>query len=347
MTLSVRTYMISIMKDRRNSFFDCFMKSVLLVLSWGYGIAVRIVDLAYKTGIRREYKVSIPVVSVGNLTLGGTGKTPFAIFLADYFISIKKNPAVLTRGYGRDESVMLKNEMPLVPVYVGRDRVLNAQRAVSEGKDVVILDDGFSHRRIERDLNILMIDGVNFFGNKSVFPRGVLREPVSALERADLFVLTKVDSASESRIKEIRSFLGEKAQGKAIVETRHKPSFLTDVTGAAYALECFKGKRIFVLSGIGDPDYFAFLLSASGAEIVERYDFMDHYAYRQKDIDRIYRDSVLKKIDGVIITAKDYVKIKKLDLSQVEEKIFILNIKIDIIGGKESLIAGLNSVITG
>jgi len=335
------------MKDKRGRFYDVVIKGVLRLLSWGYLAAVSVIDEAYKKGVKRKYKADVPVVSVGNITLGGTGKTPFVVLLADYFISIGKKPAILIRGYGRDESGMLKNELPLVPVFVGGDRVKTARLAVQEGRDVIILDDGFQHRRIERDLNILMIDGVNFFGNKSIFPRGVLREPVSALERADLFVLTKVDSASENRIKEIRGFLGEKAPGKAIVETRHKPSFLTDVTGAAYALECFKGKRIFVLSGIGDPDYFAFLMKSEGAEIVERYDFMDHYAYRQKDVDRIYRDSVLKKINGIIITAKDYIKIKELDISQVEEKIFVLNVKIDITKEKESLIAGLNSVITG
>jgi len=340
-------YILTLMKDERARARDIPAKAVLRLVSWGYLAAVRVIDWAYKNGIKRKYKVSVPVVSIGNLTLGGTGKTPFAIFLADYFLSAGKKPAVLTRGYGGDESVLLKNEMPLVPVYLGKDRVASANRAVTDGRDLLILDDGFSHRRIERDLNILMIDGVNFFGNSLVFPRGVLREPTSAIERADMFVLTKVDSASRARIEEIHAFLAKRAPGKTVVDARHKPSFLTDVTGAAYALSFLNGKRISVVSGIGDPDYFAFLLKEEGARIISRHDYMDHHKYKQRDIDAIYLASVSKKTENIIMTAKDYVKIKKLDLSRMEEKIFILNITIDIVSPKEILVDRLNSVITG
>ncbi|MBL7072327.1 MAG: tetraacyldisaccharide 4'-kinase [Candidatus Omnitrophica bacterium] len=342
-----KKYILMLMKDEHGGVCGAIVKGVLRIVSWGYLAVVKIIDKAYKNGIKRKYKARVPVVSVGNLTLGGTGKTPFAVFLADFFLSRGKKPAVLTRGYGRDESVMLKNEMPLVSVYVGGDRVLSARRAVEDGRDLLILDDGFSHRRIERDLNILMIDGVNFFGNRAVFPRGVLREPVSAIERADMFVLTKVDSASRARIEEIRSFLEKNALGKPVVRARHKPSCLTDVTGAAYSLSSLKGKRISVVSGIGDPDYFAFLLREEGAKIVSRHDYIDHHEYTQRDVDEIYLASVSKKTENVIMTAKDYVKIKKLDLSRMEEKIFILNITIDVTSGKEILVDRLNRIITG
>jgi len=346
MTL-LKKYILTLMKDERAGVCGTIVKGVLRIVSWGYLAAVKIIDWAYGKGIKCKHKVDVPVVSIGNLTLGGTGKTPFAIFLADYFHSIGKKPAVLTRGYGQDESVLLKNETPLVSVYVGGDRVLSARRAVSEGRDLLILDDGFQHRRIERDLNILMIDGVNFFGNGFMFPRGVLREPTSAIERADMFVLTKVDSASRERIEEIHAFLAKCAPGKTVVDARHKPSFLTDVTGAAYGLSFLNGKRISVVSGIGDPDYFAFLLKEEGAEIVVRHDYIDHHEYKQRDVNEIYLASVSKKTENIIMTAKDYVKIKKLDLSRMEEKIFILNITVDITSGKESLVDRLNSVITG
>lgn len=342
-----KKYILTLMKDERGGVCGAIVKGVLRIVSWGYFAAVKVIDWAYKKGIKRKYKVDVPVVSVGNLTLGGTGKTPFAIYLADYFLSIGKEPAVLTRGYGGDESVLLKNEMPLVPVYVGSDRVSSANRAVTDGRDLLILDDGFSHRRIERDLNILMIDGANFFGNGLVFPRGVLRESPSAIERADMFVLTKVDSVSRARIEEIHAFLAEHAPGKTVVDARHKPSFLTDVTGAAYDLSFLLGKRVSAVSGIGDPDYFAFLLKEEGAQIASRHDYLDHHKYKQRDIDEIYLASVSKKTENIIMTAKDYVKIKKLDLSRMEEKIFILNIAIDIVSPKESLVDRLDSVITG
>ncbi len=339
-----KLYILSLMKDERRGFPHVIVKGLLRVLSLVYAGAVKAVDLGYRSGLRRVHEVGVPVVSVGNITLGGTGKTPFTIFLADYFLTAGKKPAVLIRGYGRDECGMLRDELPDVPVFVGQDRVAGARRAASGGRDVLILDDAFQHRRIGRDLNILLLDSVSLFGNGCLFPRGILREPVSSLKRADIFALTKTDRVSARRRKDIIRQLAEADPGKPVILTRHRPSFLTDVTGAAYSADSLHGKKVMLVSGIADPDHFAFLVEETGAEIVSRCDYADHHRYRQADIDSICAECAEKEAEAIVVTAKDHVKIKDLDTSRMEDKLFILNIVIDIVEGKEHLIAGLSGI---
>lgn len=339
-----RLYILSLMKDKRRGPFDVFVKGILRFLSWGYLFAIKIVDWAYFYGIRRVHKVDIPVISVGNITLGGTGKTPFSIFLAEYFLSVNKLPAILTRGYGRDECRMITDEVPNVPVFVGQDRLKSAESARLSKRDVLILDDAFQHRRIAREINILLLDASSIFGNGRLFPRGILREPASSCRRADLFVVTKADAVKEDKKKEIIKDLNDLAPGKDIVFARHKVSFFSDVTGAAYAPEAFRAKRVVLASGIADPDYFAFLVESSGAVIAGRHDFSDHYQYSNKDIAHLAAEAAKVKAEGIIMTKKDFIKIKKLDISSIEDKIFVLNILMEITEGKEKLLAGLNSI---
>ncbi|MFC1644216.1 tetraacyldisaccharide 4'-kinase, partial [Candidatus Omnitrophota bacterium] len=251
------------------------------------------------------------------------------------------------RNYGADENRMLRDELPDVPVFTGQDRVRSARLAVESGSDVLILDDAFQHRRIARDLNILMLDSVSLFGNGFLFPRGLLREPVSSMKRADIFVLTKTDRIGPQRRESIVRELGRLAPGKPVVQTRHRPLFLTDVTGAAYPAESLSGKKVCLASGIVDPGYFAFLMERAGAVIAARCDYTDHHRYRQLDIDTISAECARKNAEAVIFTKKDYVKIRELDTSRIEDKLFVLNVAIDITQGKENLVAGLNSIVSG
>ncbi|MFH1305069.1 MAG: tetraacyldisaccharide 4'-kinase [Candidatus Omnitrophota bacterium] len=344
--LSFKSYMFSLMRDKRVGFPHVMVKAVLRFLSWIYAQAVRVVALGYKTGLRRRYRVGAPVVSVGNITLGGTGKTPFVMFIADYFLARERKPAVLIRGYGGDENRMLASELPEVPVFVGQDRVKEARGAVRAARDVLVLDDGFQHRRIERDLDILLLDAFSPFGNGCLFPRGVLREPISSVRRANIFVLTKTDRINTADRENIIRRLAVLAPGKPVVLSRHKPSFLSDITGAVYAIDTLRHKRVLLFSGIADPDYFAFLIEKQGAVIVSRHDHDDHHRYSDHDIGVIRARCAREKAEIIITTAKDYVKVRDLDLSGIEEKIFVMNIVIDIVEGKENLVAGLNSVIS-
>jgi tetraacyldisaccharide 4'-kinase len=342
----VKLYMLSIMKNNRGGMFAAIVKGVLRALSWLYAAAIKIVDYGYTSGIRRVHKVSVPVVSVGNISLGGTGKTPFTLFLANYFSDNGKKPAVLIRGYGDDEKRMLCDELPDVPVFVGQDRVSSATAAVKEGRDVILLDDGFQHRRISRDLNILMLDADSLLGGGSLFPRGILREPLSSLKRADALVLSKVDRLDTKGKEEALRKIKALAPGKPVITARHKPVFLKDVTGAVYSAESLNGQGVCLVSGIADPDYFEFEVKKLGADIAKRLDYADHHNYSQKDIDRIHAAAGGGNIKKIITTKKDYVKMQRLDLSRMEEKLFILDTEMEIVEGKEALVGRLNSVIS-
>jgi tetraacyldisaccharide 4'-kinase len=242
---------------------------------------------------------------------------------------------------------MLCDELPEVPVFPEQDRVKSAKAAMDAVRDVLILDDGFQHRRICRDLNILLLDSVSLFGNGCMFPRGVLREPVTSIKRADLVVLTKIDMIDAGRKEEVVSQLKTLAPEKPVVTAKHKASFLADVTGAAYPVESLQGSKVFLVSGIVDPDYFEFLVKNAGATIAARRDYTDHHRYSQKDIDDMYNECFKRGFEKIIVTKKDFVKMKDLDISSVEDKLFILNIGIDIVEGKERLVAGLNSIYSG
>ncbi|MBD3425765.1 MAG: tetraacyldisaccharide 4'-kinase [Candidatus Omnitrophica bacterium] len=335
------------MKDEKKGPLHGFVKAVLFALSLVYRLAVGVVDLAYRSGLRRRHRAGVPVISVGNITLGGTGKTPLTIFLADHLVSSGRKPAVLTRGYGNDESKMLRDVLAEVPVFVGQDRVRSARWAAAQERDVLILDDGYQHRRLARDLNLLLLDSASPFGNGHLVPRGTLREPASSVKRADMVILTKVDRTSPERISAAKERIGELAPGMPIISTRHRPACLLDVTGAAYSPGSISGQKIMLISGIVDPDYLAYLLERLGGRIAGRLDYPDHYRYTWRDVEKIRRQCDICGAEKIITTKKDYVKIRMLDISQIEEKLFVLDIAVDVVEGKEELFAGLDSSVPG
>ena len=204
-----KSYLCILMKEREKGFVAGVFKAFLSVAAFFYALIIKLHDALYRANILKTYAAGAPVVSVGNITLGGTGKTPFVLMLARYFSGIGRRPGVLIRGYGEDEWKMLEENLKPsgAEVFVGRDRVEQSKAAIKKQKDIIILDDGFQHRRLKRDLNIVLIDAGDPFGNRSIFPRGILREPIDALKRGDIFVLTKSDvlpEAFEGLTKEIK-----------------------------------------------------------------------------------------------------------------------------------------------
>ncbi|MFH1836924.1 MAG: tetraacyldisaccharide 4'-kinase [Candidatus Omnitrophota bacterium] len=335
-------YMLSIIKDKRSGFIPFLIKGVLHAVSWIYLVSVKVIDQLYVKGYRTEEKADLPVISVGNITLGGTGKTPFTAFLSDHFVAKGFNPAILIRGYGNDENRMLRDENKGVSVFSGQDRVKNAQAALKNKNDLILLDDGFQHRRIKRDLNILLLDAAYPFGNGHIFPRGILRESISSMKRADIIVLTKVDMIDEYNkevlVKKIEAIIPE----KPIIMTRHRISYLNDVTGAIFQAKSLFLKKTCLVSGIGDPDYFKFLVKEKGSNVTVCFDYPDHYAYDQRDVNLIYKRCREENIEKIVTTAKDHVKLRELDISQIEEKLIVVNIVINIISGEEKLNARLD-----
>jgi len=342
----MRSYIVSLMKDERNGALDKVFKALLFFLSFVYGLAVDIVDWGYRSGIRRVHRAPVPVVSVGNLTLGGTGKTPFTVYVAEHFLKKGKKPAVLTRGYGDDEHKMLKDALKDVPVYVGQDRVRNAKKAAENGADVIILDDGFQHRRLYRDMDILLLDSA-FSLDEYLFPRGTLRERVSSVKRAQAIVLTKVDKLGEKERDAAVRKIEQLAPGVPVAVSRHKAVSLEDAAGKVHGLETVRGKKLCLVSGIADPGHFADMAEKFGGVIAFRIDMEDHHAYTQKDIENICSRCMAKKIDAIVTTKKDYVKIGELGIEGIKEKLFILNIAIEVTQGEEKLLAGLDSILHG
>jgi len=344
---NLRKYFLLLMKDQRNSVFDKVVKLILAIVSFLYGISINVIDAIYKRGVRKIFKSKIPVISVGNITLGGTGKTPFSVFAAEYMQSKQKKPAILIRGYGNDECRMLKDELSDIKVYVGQSRKIGALNAAMDGCDVIILDDGFQHRTLKRDLDILLVDGKSFFGNEKLFPRGLLRERLSSMKRADMLVLTKIDSADKVKQTEFIDRIKGILPDMPIITAKHGISVLTDVTGSVYPPEYLKEKKTLLVSGIGDPEYFSFLVKNKITENISCLDYPDHYSYDQEDVEKIFKKAKFFNAEAIITTKKDFVKMKSLNISSIEEKLFILNISLDIVDGKEELFVGFNRVISG
>ncbi|MBU1656586.1 MAG: tetraacyldisaccharide 4'-kinase [Candidatus Omnitrophica bacterium] len=338
--------MLSIMREERRGVLSVIIRFFLTVVASVYYLAIKVVDRAYSYGVRKVYKFPVPVISVGNITLGGTGKTPFTVFIVDHLIAIGRKPAVLTRGYGDDEHNMLKDAVPGLMVFPGQDRVRNVRKAVEQGADVLVLDDGFQHRRIERDLDILLLDCPYPSGKYRLFPRGTLREPVSSIRRADIVVLTKVDRINRDEKEEIVRKINDLASGVPVVTVKHEPVLLTDVTGAAYPLDDIKGKKVYLVSGIADPGYFAYTVKKTEAVITGELIFTDHHRYTRADIDGIHAKCFSASVEVILTTEKDYVKLKELDLSRIEEKLFILRIRVDITEGRDRFVAGLDRVMS-
>ena len=282
-----------------------------------YEALVRLRNYGYDHSILTVKKASAPVISVGNLTLGGTGKTPLVAWLAHWFAQHNKKPAIISRGYKAktgqlsDEAAELKILLPTVPHYANKQRIIAAGEAVTKGSDVLLLDDGFQHRQISRDLNLITIDATDPFGCNRIFPRGLLREPLWGLKRADALVLTRTDQVSIKTRSEIQEqcfqFVG--SHDKPWIETEHRPSNLRLVDGTTQPLKTLQDKRILSLSAIGNPGAFHRTLTTLGHEPVATLTFPDHHTYTTDDIHRISEETESVGAEIIVTTLKDLVKL--------------------------------------
>ena len=282
-----------------------------------YEALVRLRNYGYDHSILTVKKASAPVISVGNLTLGGTGKTPLVAWLAHWFAQHNKKPAIISRGYKAktgqlsDEAAELKILLPTVPHYANKQRIIAAGEAVTKGSDVLLLDDGFQHRQISRDLNLITIDATDPFGCNRIFPRGLLREPLWGLKRADALVLTRTDQVSIKTRNEIQEqcfqFVG--SHDKPWIETEHRPSNLRLVDGTTQPLKTLQDKRILSLSAIGNPGAFHRTLTTLGHEPVATLTFPDHHTYTTDDIHRISEETESVGAEIIVTTLKDLVKL--------------------------------------
>jgi len=334
------------MTDKRNGWAYEALKAALYVASLVYGIGLVARTLLYRYRIFEKHSVPMKIISVGNITLGGTGKTPFVVELARIFREeFRREPAVLIRGYGWDESAMLKSKLKDTPILVGEERARSARRAIKlYASDTAILDDGFQHWELGRDLDIVLIDSKKPFGNGCLFPRGVLREPESSLKRADIVVLTKVNSASgdtEPLKAEIRKIKGD----IEILEAVHRPKHFYDTKlRKDVDLSRIAGKRVMLLSSIGDPEYFEYTVKGLGAAVVEHIVFGDHHNYSEPDKSRIMKRCSERAFDIIVTTEKDAVKLARMSIVFSDHTVLVLVIATEITKGREALIGRLHSL---
>ena len=310
----------------------------LSALSVAYRAALAIRDRAYRWGLLQTGRLPCRVVSVGNLTLGGSGKTPTVEAVVRSIQEMGREaaaiPAVVSRGYGRttrgvrvvadrngvrvdartagDEPLLLAERLPGVPVVVGENRYEAGRVAVERcGATVLVLDDAFQHRTLAKDLEIVVVQGRAPWGNARVFPRGMLREPLSALARADAVVVTNPTSAQtlETVTATVRRFnatavvLAGHYQLQDAVETR---------SGRRVPLSELAGRRLMAFAGLGSPEGFADTLDAAGIRRVGFVEFPDHHWFTPRDLGELARDARASSAQGLVTTEKDWVRVRDL-----------------------------------
>ncbi len=304
------------MSGRRSGPLATLARAGLRVLEWPYTAAVRWRNFRYDRGRAEIVRVGVPVVSVGNITLGGTGKTPAVEWLATWFADQGVRVGLVSRGYGakpgaiNDEALELARKLPNVPHVLDPDRVRGARQVIREsGCQLVLLDDAFQHRRIARDLDIVLVDALEPYGFGHVFPRGTLREPLSGWRRAGVAMLTRADLANETERAAIRQHVRQYAPSAVWIEATHAPQCLESAGGERQTLDTLKRQRIAAFCGIGNPAGFRHALAGCGFEVAAMREFADHFAYTAADIEALARWSDELDVAGVLCTCKDLVKI--------------------------------------
>ena len=332
----------SIMKHDGNP-SPAWLEKALLIVSKVYGLGVRLRTAAYDKGIFKTRHLPCVVVSVGNVTLGGSGKTPLTIHIAKTLGLLGYRVAVISRGYGGsaektgsivsdgtqvlvpaevsgDEPFMMAAQLNETPILVGANRYRSGLLAVRRfNPDVILLDDGFQHRRLARDLDLVLVDAHRPGGNLYLFPRGVLREPLAALNRGHAMVLTRMQSDENRWDKRLGSYL----DSMPVFASQHRPKIVKSYTAAELSngredkrassrnLENLNGKRALAFSGIATNENFFGALKDAGCLLMHTISFRDHHHYSRSDLAHIRKIADKLQVDCVLTTEKDYYRLSK------------------------------------
>jgi len=343
----MRRYYLSVISGRRRGVVAAIMRLLLSAATVVYYALHKARHLLYRIGLLRSVRLPVPVISVGNLTAGGTGKTPFVEMLARRLAKRNLRVAVLARGYGRredggdDEETFAEMELENVVRLAGADRVALARRAIQEYRaDLVILDDGFQHFRIRRDLDVLMVDATNPLAGGRLIPRGLLRERAACAARADLVVLSRCDQAGAAEVAALRERFDR--LGRPVVETAHRPiSVRTLWNKKRQNLEWLRGRRLSAFCGIGNPEAFRRTLEALGADVVKFRAFDDHHAYAPQDVRQLNAEAQEFMAEGLITTEKDATK---LNPEAFDLPLAALRVEIEVMRGDDRLESCLRSL---
>jgi len=370
----IEKYIIDVINEKQYSNFGMFMRGVLFVFSRIYRNVVQFRLWMYDKGIFRRMPLGCLVVSIGNLTCGGTGKTPVVEVFAKTLAAKGRKVAILSRGYksrdrtfweklkvwsksnnnevpprivsdgenlllnsstAGDEPYMLASNLQDVVVLVDKDRVKAGRYAINKfGVDTLILDDGFQYLDLKPHINIVLVDSTQPFHNHHVLPRGLLREPIKNLRRADYVFLTK--SNGGNHLRHLKKFVEHHNRNAEIIECCHKPLYLENVfeQGERISFEELKSKKIATICGIAAPESFEKFLRDYGASIVYSKNFADHHNYTQQEIIDFIVEAKKAKAKIILTTEKDAVRMPQLSRRDIQ--FFFLRIEIGIISGIES-----------
>ena len=330
--------MIGILSGRRRGAGPGALRAFLGAAALPYAVAMRIRRWAYRRRILPARSVAAPVICVGNLTTGGTGKTPMTAWVVDHLRRLGRQPAVLTRGYqrgpGKSDEARLLERACGVPVVINPDRVAGAKAAIAAGADVLVMDDGFQHRRIRRDLDIVLIDATNPFGFGWCLPRGLLREPVSALRGADALVVTRSDAVAPEALPPLRDRLARLAPEAVLCSAIHAPVALLDEANRAEPPDAVSGRRVCAFCGIGNPAHFFQVLEALGGRVLATRALDDHVTYTKALLRSLRELGARCGAEIFITTQKDFVKLSDADLGLPVRQ---LEVRMEIVQGKDRL----------
>jgi len=330
------------------------------VASVGYSLVVRLRSFLYSKRWLEVHTTDVPVISIGNITTGGTGKTPLVIWLCNLLKEKNINCAVLTRGYKAtqnsklktqnhiDEPAILAESCPQAKVIVNPNRVEAAVEAVSKfGAKVLIMDDGFQHRKLHRDLDIVTIDGTCPFGYGKVLPAGLLREPVVFLKRADAVVVTRCDQISESELSQIEKELQLIDPDMIIAKSVHNLICAKSTAGEKITIEQLKDEKIFAFCGIGNPDAFLNTIRNTGANLVGSKIYNDHYHYTNDCLADIYEQARCLKADLILTTQKDWTRTALLTSAKKDIPFAYLAVEIKFLTGEDKLKQLIEDALAG
>jgi len=332
------------MTGERESNFSS-VEFLLFILSLFYGGLVKLRSAAYQGGIIKPKSLPCTVISIGNITAGGTGKTPMTLYIAELVHRLGYKVAVISRGYkgglektggivsdgqailiepedAGDEPFMLASRLKGIPVIVGKNRFEAGKLAIRKfNPDIIVLDDAFQHLKLKRDINLVLLDAKRPFGNSYLLPRGILREMPSSLFRSDAFILTRFGLAAEIEVQNSLTGLKPFVQSKPVFKTSHAPYAYIVKKGNLVPFESIsrnsflhdfdflRDRRVYAFAGIARNDDFLHTIESFHCDIVNFLEFEDHHKYSDYDLNRIFGLTEKTNVEFLITTEKDYARI--------------------------------------
>jgi len=341
--MGIQERFYDLVSGRETGIKAAVLRSGLRCLEMPYSSVVAVRNFLYDREILPAVHFPVPIISVGNLTLGGTGKSPMVAWLCRFFLERKQHPGLVSRGYqkvsheGNDEFWEMSRRFPNVPHIQNKNRAEAIQKLLqTEQVDTIILDDAFQHRRVVRNIDMVLLDATAPFGFGHIFPRGTLRESLNGLRRADIALLTRSDLADEAERRHIRERVLAINPNIVWGETVHVPtSLIAAKTFSAEPMATISGQSVLAFCGIGNPAAFRNTLERCGVRIAKLIPFPDHHHYTASDAGELVRTTKELGTDSILCTMKDLVKLDQLDFAEFPLR--AVSIEIQFTGGESAV----------